>query len=125
VITLREGIDDAYYKVHNHYYDKLLEEPAEPVAAFFAHTSPPTVHLCLLRGEVGFERRLKGRPEGRNSPDESNDLFDVTLAEQEDDKELLDVHLDDRLAYERGAKERPERYEEMAARDTCTSVITI
>ena len=45
-------------------------------------------------------------------PDQIDDLFHMVLAEGEDDKELLDVHLDDGFS-EGGSEKRPERDQEM------------
>ena len=46
-------------------------------------------------------------------------MFHVFLTECEDDKQLLDVHLDDGFSDQRSSKESPEGNQEMAAGDAC------
>ena len=44
-------------------------------------------------------------------------MFHMFFAEHKDDKEFLDVHLDDGLSYQGGSEKCPEWHEEVTAGD--------
>ena len=64
-----------------------------------------------------FEWSLELFADNRHLVQVGHDRLDQGLVEGHDDEDLLDVHLDNGFPDQRGAKEGPERNQEVSARD--------
>jgi len=62
------------------------------------------INICITY----FKRSLQVRTDFGHVLQRLNTLFHMVLAESQNDEQLLDVHLDDRLAQQGGAKECPK-----------------
>lgn len=121
VVALGQRVDDRDHKVGHHQNDKLLKDARQQVAATTG-TSACRPLLAMQMGLLVVEERLEGLLEHLadhgNVREQVNRLLDERLVERNHHKDLLDVHLDDGLADQRGPEERPEGDQEVAASDS-------
>jgi len=125
VVALGQRVDDGHHEVAHHADDECLEDPGQQVARISSSGSRArcssllAMQSLLLVLQEGLERLLQLVTEQRQRGQEIDGPLDQRLIEGDDHEDLLDVHLDHRLANQRGSEERPEWHQEVAAGDSC------
>lgn len=118
MVALRQTVENREKEVDDHGDDKILEKLCQQIGLLLRLARRRLVKTRLLVVEECSEWFLGLGSQHRHEGQQIECLFDERLVERNDHKHLLDVHLDDCLADDGGAEERPERHQKMTASDT-------